>query len=156
MDANEELNVLYEASPWHDTQGEWTDPEVDRGSYSLGGKKYKRKTASRKTSATKTPCGRHPAKYKCKSGKLKEAEVEVDTPEDESVIVAPGNSEHIYDCAKQRQSDKVVMRKLKQAVKDARKSGATDCGLGIDDAIKIINTLELASKGKAFDKSKDE
>ena len=74
-------DIIYEdkkrtgsGNPWHDTEGEWTDPAKDRGSYSYGGKKYKRKDASRKTSSTKTPCGRHPAKHICKSGKLKEME----------------------------------------------------------------------------------
>jgi len=67
-------------NPWHDTEGEWTDPDKTRGSYSYAGKKRKRKSVGRKTSATKTPCGRHPAKYKCKSGELKESEDEFEYP----------------------------------------------------------------------------
>jgi len=74
---------------------------------------------------------------------------DVDTPHDESVDVP----QDMYDCAKMRQRDKVLMRKLKAAVSDAKEAGKKECGLSIDDAVRIINTLALSEKGKAYEKS---
>jgi len=57
----------------------------------------------------------------------------------------------MYDCAKQRQEDALLMKRLKKAVVDAKKSGQKTCPFSYEDAVKIINQLEKATKGKAFE-----
>ena len=94
-------------------------------------------------------------KYRCKDNTPKweslYREFVDDVSSDESVLVEPGSQDEMYDCAKQRQDDKVLMRKLKKAVVDAKERGSKECGMSIEDAVRLINTLELASKGKAFE-----
>jgi hypothetical protein len=81
------------------------------------------------------------------SAEIEETEEEYDSPHDESVE-APRDT---YECAKKLQDQKVLMRKLKNAVKKAKDSGSKTCPLSYGDAVKIINQLEKASKGKAFE-----
>ena len=146
----------------HNEEGEFSS-ERDASCYSSYYVDGKRKRKSGKlTDKDETGTGRKrtQGKYKCYSNEPKwEAlyrefinEQEEDSANDEHVDVP----QDMYDCAKLRQKDKVLMRKLKKAVVDAQKSGKKDCGLSIKDAVRIINTLELAQKGKAFDKPGDE
>ncbi len=72
---------------------------------------------------------------------------EVDTPHDEKVQ-APADT---YDCAKKLQDQKVLIRKMKDMVEKAKKSGSKECPLSYQDAVRIINQLEKASKGKAYE-----
>lgn len=71
-----------------------------------------------------------------------------DSPHDEPVV-APKDT---YECAKKLQHQKVLIRKLKNAAKQAKESGSKTCPLSYEDAVKIINQLEKASKGKAYEK----
>ena len=68
----------------------------------------------------------------------------------EAIEIEHGDSDDMYDCAKQRQADQMVIKKLKAGIEQMKKSGQKQCGLSYDDAVRIVNTLELATKGKAF------
>jgi hypothetical protein len=68
----------------------------------------------------------------------------------EAIEIEHGDSDDMYDCAKQRQADKMIITKLKAGIEQMKKSGQKQCGLSYDDAVRIVNTLELATKGKAF------
>ena len=76
-----------------------------------------------------------------------EAEEEYDSPNDEHVV-APRDT---YECSKKLQQQKVLLRKMKKLVADAKEKGMSNCPLSYNDAVKIINQLEKASKGKAFE-----
>jgi hypothetical protein len=101
---------------------------------------------------TKTGQGR----YRCKDNSLKweskyrmfvESVEKKDSPHDESVV-APRDT---YECSKKLQQQKVLLRKMKKLVADAKEKGMSNCPLSYEDAVKIINQLEKASKGKAFE-----
>ena len=68
----------------------------------------------------------------------------------EAIEVEHGEPDEMYDCAKQRQADQMIIKKLKAGIKQMKTSGQKQCGLSYDDAVRIVNTLELATKGKAF------
>jgi|10_taG_2_1085330.scaffolds.fasta_scaffold10713_6 hypothetical protein len=94
------------------------------------------------------------SKYKCSTGEPKFESLwrqflatEDDTPNDEQVDVP----HDIYDAAKAMQKDKVLIRKLRKALSDADKGAKSDCPLSYDDALRIINSLDKAEKGKLYD-----
>lgn len=93
-------------------------------------------------------------RFLCKSGEplwqeaYKRYVEEIDSPHDERVD-APSD---LYDCAKKLQDQEVLIRKMKAMVKQAEKDGSKECPLSYQDAIRIINQLEKASKGKAYEK----
>ena len=94
------------------------------------------------------------SKYKCSTGEPKFESLwreflatEDDTPNDEQVNVP----HDIYDAAKAIQKDKVLIRKLRKALSDADKGAKSDCPLSYDDALRIINALDKAEKGKLYD-----
>lgn len=98
-------------------------------------------------------------KYRCRDGSAKWESMyrefaslieQEDSPHDESVSVPTD----MYACAKYRQMDKVIIKRLKKAIVEAGKQGAAECGLSVVDAIRIIDRLALAKKGQAF-KSKE-
>jgi hypothetical protein len=68
----------------------------------------------------------------------------------EAIDIEHGDSDDMYDCAKQRQADQMIIKKLKAGIQQMKTSGQKQCGLSYDDAVRIVNTLELATKGKAF------
>jgi len=68
----------------------------------------------------------------------------------EAIEIEHGEPDEMYDCAKQRQADQMIIKKLKAGIEQMKKSGQKQCGLSYDDAVRIVNTLELATKGKAF------
>ena len=131
------------------------DSACDSSYYSTGMRKRKKGSLTDKDETGRGRQKTGQGKYRCKDDSPKweslykefvDGEAE-DVASDESVDVP----QDMYDCAKLRQKDKVLMRKLKAAVKDAKQGGKQQCGLSIDDAVRIINTLELAQKGKAYD-----
>jgi len=93
-------------------------------------------------------------KFKCSTGQPKFESLwreflanKEDTPDDESVDVP----HDMYDAAKEMQKDKVLIRKLRKALADADKGNKTDCPLSYQDALRIVNTLDKAQKGKLYD-----
>jgi|3_EtaG_2_1085321.scaffolds.fasta_scaffold08468_2 hypothetical protein len=79
-----------------------------------------------------------------------ESKIAFDRITGEAIEVDHGEPDEMYDCAKQRQADQMIIKKLKAGIEQMKKSGQKQCGLSYDDAVRIVNTMELASKGKAF------
>ena len=55
-----------------------------------------------------------------------------------------------YDFAKLQQKNQVIIRNLKRQVLQAKKNKLTNCPLSYQDALTVIRSLELASKGKTI------
>ena len=142
----------------HNSQGEFSSKEDETCSSNYFQTKHRK---GKKALSDKDDTGRGKNKnsgkgrFRCKDNEplweskyrsFKEAQEEVDIASDEHVI-APADT---YECAKELQKNKVLIRKLKKSVSAAGKSGSKKCPLSYDDAVRVINQLELASKGKAY------
>ena len=97
------------------------------------------------------------AKNKCKGGTVKEGKMlweqkyqsfveQQDSIHDEKVEVP----EDPYDFAKLQQKNQVIIRNLKRQVLQAKKNKLANCPLSYQDALTVIRSLELASKGKTI------
>jgi len=164
-DEEEEDEDLEEINIDHDSLGQFSDEKKSKCKSSYFVDKERKRDAGGLTDKHETGRGRTKTgqgKYRCKDNEPKwenlfrefAAQQSDKTPHDETVAVAQGDKEDMYDCAKQRQEDKHLLKKLKHAVEAAKNNGNKDCPLSYEDAVRVINTLEKASKGKAFDPPK--
>jgi|3_EtaG_2_1085321.scaffolds.fasta_scaffold06380_3 hypothetical protein len=69
----------------------------------------------------------------------------------EPVAVNPTDKDEVFDCGKQKDAVGTVIKKLKDALAQM-KSKNTDCVLQYEDALRILNTLELHSQQSQFGK----
>jgi len=153
----EEEDEIEEQNPSHDSQGQfsskkgavttstWFTDKKRKGPKGLpdpedsGRGKYKDKGKGRWRMKDREPLW---------ESSYKRYVQEVDSPHDEKVN-APADT---YDCAKKLQDQKVLIRKMKAMVKHAEKTGSKECPLSYQDAVRIVNQLEKASRGKAYEK----
>ena len=155
---DEEEEEIEEMNVSHNSKGEFTSPKDSTcdSSYFLDKqRKGKKKLSDKDDTGRGKNKNSGKGRFRCKDNEplweskyrsFKEAQEEVDIASDEHVI-APADT---YECAKELQKNKVLIRKLKKAVANAGKSGSKKCPLSYDDAVRVINQLELASKGKAY------
>ncbi|MBT5653873.1 MAG: hypothetical protein HOI80_00025 [Alphaproteobacteria bacterium] len=160
-------------NPYHNSKGEWTSPEGTAGSWSIANKSKKsgckkgkaRRPSGKKERFVKLPCGRlqidnpnKKAKNKCKGGtnegKSWEEKFNLFVEGVDKVDALAASSEHIilpqdpYEQSKKQQKLEALIKKLKRQLAKASKSKSKNCPMSVVDAMEIINSLELSSKGK--------
>ena len=155
----EEEEDIEELNKNHDADGRFSNEKsaTCKSSYFVDrSRKPKKGSLSDKSQAGRGTKKTGQGRYRCKDNSLKwenkyrvfvENAEKYDSPHDETVI-APQDT---YECSKKLQQQKVLLRKMKKLVSDAKRKGMSNCPLSYQDAVKIINQLEKASKGKAFE-----
>jgi hypothetical protein len=175
-EAKEKKKNCEKGNPYHDKDGRFVDPNKEGGSWSIANKSSKggckrgkaRRPSGRQERWRELPCGlvdvdnpNVKAKNKCKGGVVTEGKMlweqkyqsfveEQDSIHDEKVDVPTDP----YEFAKLQQKNQVIIRSLKKQVLQAKKNNLKNCPLSYNDALLVIRSLELASKGKTINSEK--
>jgi len=135
----EEVDEGCEGSAFHDTLGRFTNPNDDKGSYSIRDKSCKRAGQRKRPRASKysvaippskKPCGRG-SKYLCKSGEAKWEE-QLISDNDETTVSG---------------IDQAVLRGIiQQELERAFKRKPSGCS--VDYCAQLVNSMVAAGKGE--------
>lgn len=156
----EEYNKYFDGETGHFTSKEKADCE---STYFLSGDR--RSTKGKLPADKKDDAGRGKKKsgsgrFRCSDGSVKYEGAKLSQNRKESNSGRTGRLQDVlvpkdtYDCAKQIINNKNIIKKLKRLVIQTKKSKQTKCPLSIQDAMRIINSLERASKGTLYDAPK--
>ena len=122
--------IVSDHNECHDDMGQFSDCEDSGGSYSRDGKQGERSGNTRGQSQRK--CGRLKRadghKYKCRSGELREGDVEVDT----AYLKA------------------TIERAVKAAVKVALEQVSKDTGCSLNKCLAILDRVNRAEDGNLY------
>jgi len=154
----EEDGELTEENPYRDENGYYSSKKnaTCKSTYFKDGKRKSVKSkltdpddTGRGRNKSGSPAGRRLCKNNQLKFELKDDDnwilSGVETSEMLQDVIVPDST---YKCAKEIRNNQKIIEKLKNAVRKAMKSKQRTCPLSVRDAANIINSLEMASKGK--------